>query len=94
MERSTKKISLLYIARERIKNTSEKSANIIHFYELQKLGQVIDGKRWGTTKKAIRDFLKKYWNLSKSELWEALYELIEIFRDIDECYEEEEKEAK
>lgn len=89
MDKSMKRVSLLYVAKEKINDVISESTSISQAYDLQKLQQSIENWERRLITNSLKSFLKKYGSLSKSELWEALYELMEIFRDIDEDYNKE-----
>lgn len=87
------KSELLLKAKNKIENIINISWNIISSSNLVNIKTLIE--TWNTDDLIvkIREYLKQYWNIIiKSDIWKALYELIDIFKEIDKDYEKEDKE--
>lgn len=80
-----------YEAKRKIKLFLWKYSNSIYNQELENIQEYLKYQNKAEIKNQIKLFIKKYWNVkTKDEIWEALYELITIFQEIDKNEEETE----
>lgn len=90
---NNKRKELILNAKNRIEIIINISWKIISGKELIDIKNSIETENINDTISKIRLYLEQYWNIIiKSDIGKALYELIDIFREIDEEYKKEDEE--
>lgn len=76
----------------KIKEFLDNYNNVVSSDYLERIVKAIDTQNKADILVEMRAYLSKYWNIIlKSSVWKALYELIDIFSQIDEFEKEQEE---